>query len=209
MPLRSVPVNVSQQQGDVMNHLIILCHPSNASFNHAIADSVEAVSGALGHDTRCRDLYGIAFNPILSRKDLDCTVETAPQDVRQEQEFISWADMLTFVYPIWWAGMPAVLKGYIDRVFCQGFAYQLHENTAKGLLRGKRVLIFNTTAVPSSVYTSQGMHQAMAMTTDTGIFELCEMEVLHHAFFGSMDKVSEDVRKSYLGEVVSITSRYL
>ena len=56
---------------------------------------------------------------------------------------------------------------------------------------------------------SQGMHQAMAMTTDTGIFELCEMEVLHHAFFGSMDKVSEDVRKSYLGEVVAITSRYL
>jgi NAD(P)H dehydrogenase (quinone) len=192
-----------------MNHLVILCHPNPASFNRAIADSVEAVSGALGHDTRCRDLYGIAFNPILSRADLDSAVEAVPQDVRQEQEFISWADMLTFVYPVWWAGMPALLKGYIDRVFCQGFAYRLCADKAQGLLEGKKVLIFNTTGLPSSLYTSQGMHQAMAMTTDTGIFELCGMEVLHHAFFGSMDQVSEEVRKSYLGEVVSITSRYL
>lgn len=192
-----------------MKHLVILCHPSPASFNRAIADSVEAVSGALGHDTRCRDLYGIAFNPILSRADMDSAVEAVPQDVRQEQEFISWADMLTFVYPVWWAGMPALLKGYIDRVFCQGFAYRLQADSAQGLLEGKKVLIFNTTGLPSSVYTSQGMHQAMAMTTDTGIFELCGMEVLHHAFFGSMDQVPEEVRKSYLGEVVSITSRYL
>jgi NAD(P)H dehydrogenase (quinone) len=192
-----------------MNHLVILCHPNPASFNRAIADSVEAVSGALGHDTCCRDLYGIAFNPILSRADMDSAVEAVPQDVRQEQEFISWADMLTFVYPVWWAGMPALLKGYIDRVFCQGFAYRLHADSAQGLLQGKKVLIFNTTGLPSSLYTSQGMHQAMAMTTDTGIFELCGMEVLHHAFFGSMDQVSEEVRNSYLGEVVSITSRYL
>lgn len=205
---RSFPDNISQQ-GDAMNHLVIFCHPSPASFNRAIADSVEAVSGALGHDTRCRDLYGIAFNPILSRADMDSAVEAVPQDVRQEQEFISWADMLTFVYPVWWAGMPALLKGYIDRVFCQGFAYRLQADSAQGLLEGKKVLIFNTTGLPSSVYTSQGMHQAMAMTTDTGIFELCGMEVLHHAFFGSMDMVPEEVRKSYLGEVVSITSRYL
>lgn len=207
MPLRQITHR--NTKGDIMNHLVIFCHPSPASFNRAIADSVEAVSGALGHDTRCRDLYGIAFNPILSKTDMHGTVQTVPQDVRQEQDFISWADMLTFVYPVWWAGMPAMLKGYIDRVLCQGFAYRLHDDTVQGLLHGKRVLIFNTTALPSSLYTSQGMHQAMAMTTDTGIFELCGMEVLHHAFFGSMDKVPDEVRKSYLSEVVSITSRYL
>ncbi len=192
-----------------MNHLIIFCHPNTSSFNRAIADSVEAVSGALGHDTRCRDLYGIAFNPILSKTDLDSPGGRVTPDVRQEQEFISWADMLTFVYPVWWTGMPAMLKGYVDRVFCQGFAYCLYDDRAEGLLDGKKVLIFNTTALPSSVYTSQGMHDAMSMTTDTGIFELCGMEVLHHAFFGSVDKATDEVRKSYLSEAVSITSRYL
>jgi NAD(P)H dehydrogenase (quinone) len=192
-----------------MNHLVIFCHPSPASFNRAIADSVEAVSGALGHDTCCRDLYGIAFNPVLSRADLDGAAETVPADIRQEQEFIAWADMLTFVYPVWWAGMPGMLKGYIDRVFCRDFAYCMDDGGAKGLLGGKRVLIFNTTALPSSVYTSQGMHEAMVLTTDTGIFELCGMEVLHHAFFGGVETARDEVRKSYLGEVVSITSRYL
>jgi NAD(P)H dehydrogenase (quinone) len=53
------------------------------------------------------------------------------------------------------------------------------------------------------------MHEAMALTTDTGIFEMCGMEVLHHAFFGSVDTVDDEVRRSYLGEVVSITSRHL
>ena len=141
--------------------------------------------------------------------DVDNPAAMAPPDVRQEQEFIEWADLLTFVYPIWWTGMPAMLKGYVDRVFCQGFAYCPQGDTVKGLLNGKKVLIFNTTGLPSPFYTSQGMHEAMSLTTDTGIFELCGMEVLHHAFFGSLEVVSDEVRKSYLGEAVSITSRYL
>lgn len=192
-----------------MNHLVIFCHPSPASFNRAIADSVEAVSAALGHDTSCRDLYGLAFNPVLSRTDMDGAGAKVPADIRQEQECITWADMLTFVYPVWWAGMPGMLKGYIDRVFCRDFAFRLHDGAAQGLLGGRKVMIFNTTALPSSVYSSQGMHEAMALTTDTGIFGLCGMEVLHHAFFGSVDTVGDETRRSYLAEVVSITSRYL
>lgn len=192
-----------------MNHLVIFCHPSPASFNRAVADSVEAVSGALGHDTCCRDLYEISFNPVLSKAELDDAAVMIPPDVRQEQEFITWADMLTFVYPVWWAGMPGMLKGYIDRVFCLEFAYMYQDGAIRGLLGGKKVMIFNTTALPSPVYTSQGMHEAMVLTTDTGIFEMCGMEVLHHAFFGKVASVDDEVRRSYLGEVVSIASRYL
>ena len=192
-----------------MNHLVIFCHPSTTSFNRAIADSVEAVSGALGHDTCCRDLYGMAFNPVLGKTDLEWGTGSVPQDIRQEQEFITWADVLTFVYPVWWTGMPAMLKGYIDRVFCQDFAFALHGDKISGLLTGKKALIFNTTGLPSTFYTSQGLHEAMSLATDPGIFELCGMEVLHHAFFGSVHSVSAEARKSYLGEVVAITSRYL
>jgi NAD(P)H dehydrogenase (quinone) len=131
------------------------------------------------------------------------------QDVRQEQEFVSWADVLTFVYPVWWTGMPAMLKGYFDRVFSQDFAYALHDTMMTGLLTGKKALVFSTTGLPSTLCTSRGMHEAMALTTDTGIFELCGIEVLNHAFFGSVASVSEEVRKSYLSEVVAIASRYL
>lgn len=192
-----------------MNHLIIFCHPNPTSFNAAIADSVEAVSSAMGHDILRRDLYGIGFNPVLGRVELEAPPHMRAQDVRQEQEFISWADILTFVYPVWWTGMPAMLKGYFDRVFCQDFAYALHDNMMTGLLSGRKALIFSTTGLPSTVCDSRGMHEAMAMTTDTGIFELCGIEVLHHAFFGSVASVSEEVRKSYLSEVVAIVSRHL
>jgi len=192
-----------------MNHLIIYCHPNSTSFNRAIADALEAVSKALGHDTATRDLYEIGFNPVLNCSDLCAPPECQGREVIQEQEFIAWANMLTFVYPVWWTGMPAMLKGYIDRVFCQNFAYTLQGDRFTGLLAGKKILIFNTTGLPSTFYSTQGMHEAMSLTTDRGIFELCGMEVLHHTFFGGVGTVPEEVLKSYLGEVVAIATRYL
>jgi NAD(P)H dehydrogenase (quinone) len=120
-----------------MNHLVIFCHPSTASFNRAIADSVEAVSGALGHDTvaaTCTESPSTrAVQGGSGRLRGD-----GPARRRQEQEFIAWADMLTFVYPVWWTGMPAMLKGYIDRVFCQGFAYAWMTARPKDLLAARR-----------------------------------------------------------------------
>lgn len=192
-----------------MNHLVIFCHPSPTSFNAAIADSVEAVSAAMGHDIRRRDLYGIGFNPVLTRVELEAPQHMRAQDVRQEQEFVSWADVLTFVYPVWWTGMPAMLKGYFDRIFCRDFAYALHDDAMTGLLTGRRALIFSTTGLSSTACDARGMHEAMARTTDTGILELCGIEVLNHAFFGGVATVSEEVRKSYLSEVVAIVSRHL
>ncbi len=193
-----------------MNHLVITCHPRPSSFTRAIADTVEAVSEALGHETRSRDLYALGFEPVLRSTDLDALAAgTTPADIRHEQEFLLWADMLTLVYPVWWAGMPAILKGYIDRVLCPGFGFERIGSATNGPLAGKKVLIFNTSGAPSSFYAKQGMHQAMSTITDTGIFEVCGMEVLHHAFFGGVTTVSDEVRKSYLADVEAIASRYL
>ena len=193
-----------------MNHLVITCHPRPSSFTRAIADTVEAVSEALGHETKSRDLYALGFEPVLRATDLDAlTAGNLPPDVRHEQEFLLWADILTLVYPVWWAGMPALLKGYVDRVLCPGFVFERLGSPASGPLAGKKVLIFNTTGAPSSFYADQGMHQAMSTITDTGIFEVCGMEVLHHAFFGGVTTVGDEKRRSYLANVEAITSRYL
>lgn len=193
-----------------MHHLIISCHPNSQSFTKAIADTVEAVSKAIGHDTKYRDLYGQGFQPVLHKKELDDLARGVfATDVLHEQEFVAWADLLTLAYPIWWTGMPAMFKGYIDRVFSQGFAYRLEKGKMSGLLTGKKVLIFNTTGLPSAEYAAHGMHDAMATTTNTGIFELCGMEVIHHAFFGGMHTANHETRRSYLTEVEAITSRYL
>lgn len=191
-----------------MNHLVIFCHPDTGSFDRTIADAVEAVSEVLGHDTRGRDLYRQNFDPVLRLADL----APGPQqhgEIAVEQRLVLWADMLTLIYPVWWAGMPALLKGYVDRVFSPGFAYTDGENSVQGLLTGKKVLIFNTTCLPSCFYARQGMHEAMARITDTGIFDMCGMEVLHHAFFGSMHSAADEARQACLAEVEAIASRYL
>lgn len=192
-----------------MNHLVVFCHPDNDGFDRALTNCVLGISNVMGHDTQIRDLYRQNFNPVLRSRQA-CFNPKIEQDALQEQEFVSWADLLTLIYPVWWAGMPAMLKGYLDRVFCRGFAFETSRSSVKGLLGGRKVLIFSTTCMPSSFYSRAGMHETMAQAMDTGIFELCGMEVLHHAFFGGQaSPVDLPSRQDSLAEVEAIASRYL
>jgi NAD(P)H dehydrogenase (quinone) len=108
-----------------MNVLVIYAHPYKQSFNHAIKETI-VESVALGSNlVEVRDLYVLNFNPVLRAEELANSFNsgTVLDDVAVEQEFIRWADMVVFVYPLWWAGMPAILRGYLDRVLSFGFAY--------------------------------------------------------------------------------------
>lgn len=84
-------------------------------------------------------LYELNFNPVLGASDfISFSKGNTPEDIKEEQEHISWADSITFIYPVWWAGLPAILKGYVDRVFSHGFAYAYGENGIEKLLSGKK-----------------------------------------------------------------------
>lgn len=115
-----------------MNHLIIYAHPSSASFSNAILEKVKECSMKKGCKTEVRDLYSIGFDPILRAADFEglCGGNT-PEDIKREQNYIEWADLITFIYPIWWTGMPAILKGYIDRVFSYELAAQQESSDQK------------------------------------------------------------------------------
>ena len=100
-----------------MNHLIIVAHPNNQSFNKAITDAVVESSREMGAETLLRDLYSLDFNPVLSWEELQAAARgIIPSEVRNEQLLISKADLITLIYPLWWMGFPAILKGYLDRV---------------------------------------------------------------------------------------------
>ena len=121
-----------------MNILIIYAHPQSPnSFNHAICETIKNSVEQAGHMVKVRDLYALEFNPVLSAVEL--SVKNAPVEVLIEQNFIHWADMLVFVYPLWWGGMPAIMHGYLDRVFSYGFAYTSGANGSVGLLNNKRI----------------------------------------------------------------------
>lgn len=193
-----------------MNHLVVFAHPNPNSFGKGIVDAVVKASAEKGADVRVRDLYQIDFNPVLKPGDFESFQSgQIPADIAAEQEQIKWADLVTFVYPVWWSGLPAILKGYVDRVFSYGFAYEYVDGVPNGLLKGKRALLLSTTGAPSEMNDETGMSNSMKQTTDEAIFKFTGMEEVRHVFFGAVPHVSDETRQDYLKEAERITKENL
>ncbi|AEI43375.1 NAD(P)H-dependent oxidoreductase [Paenibacillus mucilaginosus] len=187
-----------------MNHLIVYAHPHKGSFNNAILDTAVAALKAKGHEICVRDLYKLNFHPVLSATDTAALREgRAPADIKQEQEHLAEADVITFIYPIWWTGLPAILKGYVDRTFSYGFAYQYNsEGGIDKLFTGKKGVIINTYGTPGDVYEATGMNEALKKTSGGGIFDFCGVEVVEHFLFGGVTTVATDeTRKEMLARI--------
>lgn len=160
-----------------MNHLIVYSHPNPVSFCHSILETAVETLQSKGHEVVVRDLYTLGFDALLKGSDfVGFQSGKTPADIKAEQEKISSAGVITFIYPIWWTGMPAMMKGYIDRVFSLGFAYSVGEWGPVGLLTGKKAIIFNTTGAAKELYDESGMFDAIKKTSDTGILNFCELQ---------------------------------
>jgi NAD(P)H dehydrogenase (quinone) len=188
-----------------MNHLVVFAHPNQKSFGKGIVDTIQTAVEGKGDSIRVRDLYALNFDPILKPSDFVAFQNgNTPEDIKTEQEHIKWADVITFVYPVWWVGLPALLKGYVDRVLSNGFGYEYVNGAPNGLLKGKKGLLFCTTGSPNELYEQNGMHDSMKQTSDTGIFNFCGIELINHSFFGAVPYVPDEKRKDYLREVEDI-----
>lgn len=191
-----------------MKHLIVYCHPSPKSFNCAVLDAYLTELTAQGQETVVRDLYKIGFDAILGPADMEkFSSGSIPEDIKAEQAHITWADVVTFIFPVWWAGLPAQVKGYVDRVFSRGFAYSLDAAGPKGLLEGKKAVLLNTTGAPEQEYSRSGMFKSMEQTIDEGIFKFCGMEILAHKYFCDVLSLNDAGKKKVLDDVKALASR--
>jgi NAD(P)H dehydrogenase (quinone) len=189
-----------------MKYLIIYAHPHSTSFNHAIREEIEIKLKKEKKQYDVRDLYGIKFTPALSEEDLVAVKQgRVPLDVKREQEFIKNSDVLVFVHPIWWFGMPAILKGYIDRVFSYGFAYAVDDKGIHGLLPDKKVVIFNTTGGPEDNYMDHGFNDAIKKTIEAGVFEFCAMKIVLHKYFYAVPTVTQEERVKMLEDIKTLS----
>jgi len=185
-----------------MKCLVVYSHPNPKSFNHAILEVVTETMKSKRHEVVVRDLYSIGFDPVLKVSDFeDIQSGNLSQDIKAEQEYIAWADIMTVIHPVWWTGLPAMFKGYIDRVFCYGFAYSFDNKGPVPHLKGKKVMIINTQGTPKAAYDASGMFEAMKMTSDTGIYKFCGLEVMDHLFLPAVPMVNDEMRKGYLAQV--------
>jgi len=190
-----------------MRHLIVYAHPNPASFNFSIRETMVGVLKQKGQAVRVRDLYALHYDPVLQGDELEGLQQgRTSRDTAIEQEHVRWADVLTFIYPVWWAGMPAIARGYIDRVFSKGFAYDYGAEGLKGLLSGKKVQIINTMGAPLAAYETSGIFKSMEQLTDQETFRFCGMEVIGHQYFGSVPTVTQEERIKMLEEVARIAA---
>lgn len=194
------------------NVLIILAHPEQQSFCCSISSEVEKFFKDKGTSVIIRDLYKLKFNPVAGPNDFTKLSEKGKKhlqlggeqreaylngnlskDIQIEIEHVNKADFIFFIFPFWWSSCPAIMKGYIDRVFVHGFAFDAFTGALfnNGPLKGKQAKLFLTTGGGEEYYLPEGPHK---MTVE---------ERLEHLTYGSLAFCGLNIHPSFIAHGVS------
>ena len=166
-----------------MKVLLVFAHPEPASLSAALRDEAIAELTAQGHEVVVSDLYAMNWKASVDHADFPAldprdrlkvaaassaafTQDALTADVKAEQEKLRWADMLILQFPLWWYAMPAILKGWVDRVYAYGFAYGVGEHSdrfwgerfGEGTMAGKRAMIITTAGGWAEHYGQRGVN---------------------------------------------------
>ncbi|SDU18738.1 NAD(P)H-dependent oxidoreductase [Stappia sp. ES.058] len=143
-----------------MRCLIVSAHPDANSHTARLAGFVNEELARLGHDAGVADLYAEGFQPVMTKEERTTyySADTARLTIEDEAERLLEADALVLVFPTWWFGPPAILKGWFDRVWAPGIAFELQgEGTTPLLLRLRQVLMITTLNCNRSVDEKLGL----------------------------------------------------
>ncbi|MCU0923384.1 MAG: NAD(P)H-dependent oxidoreductase [Burkholderiaceae bacterium] len=203
-----------------MNVLLVLAHPERRSFNGAMFDTAQATLQSAGHTVVTSDLYRMGFDPISSRRNfvsvkdadyLKLQVEEmwasevggfAP-DLEAEIAKIEAADLMIWQFPLWWFGMPAILKGWVDRVFAMGRTYGNGHIYETGKFKGKRALLSLTTGGPEAAYLEDGFNgdlNAMLRPMQRGMLNFTGFSVLQPQVVYGPVRVDDAQRRVWLAQ---------
>jgi NAD(P)H dehydrogenase (quinone) len=134
-----------------MRILMVYCHPRADSFSAALRDTALEALRARGHEVELRDLYAEGFNPVLTAEERSVYNDEAANQAGIEHEIaqLQRADALLLVYPTWWYGMPAMLKGWFDRVWVPGVTFTFSNGAIQPALTNiKRMGVVTTYGSP-------------------------------------------------------------
>jgi NAD(P)H dehydrogenase (quinone) len=159
-----------------MKTLIVHAHPEPQSFSSALARTAAEALSKGGHDVRVTDLYARRFDPVSDRRNFTLAKNPAyfkqqleeahasehdgfAGEILTEIENLEWCDALIFSFPLWWFGMPAILKGWVDRVFAYGRIYNSSKIYETGLSKDqRRGLVLMTTGGREKSYGGRGVN---------------------------------------------------
>ena len=203
-----------------MNALIIYAHEEPKSFNGALRDTAVRVLREAGHSVEVSDLYAMGFNPVGGKHDFTTIADpnyfkygaeqtkatqakTFAADVAAEQEKLLRADLLIFQFPLWWFGLPAILKGWVDRVFAAGLTYGGGRWYSNGVFKGKRAMLSLTTGGPPTIYSPRGLNgdiDALLFPIQHGMLYFVGFDLLPPFVAWSAASVSQEQREGYLND---------
>jgi putative NADPH-quinone reductase len=196
-----------------MNILIVYAHPEPKSMNGAMYHTAIRALEASGHQVKTSDLYAAQFNPVSDRANFISTSDPAyykqqleeihatavngfAADIEREQEKAEWCDLMIWQFPLWWFSVPAILKGWVDRVFAMGRFYKHGHIYETGVFQGKKALLSLTTGGASDAYVKDGFNgdlYGILRPLHRGIMEFTGFSVLQpQVVYGPVKQSGEE-----------------
>lgn len=212
-----------------MNILWVFAHPDGRSLNGSLRDAALRSLAASGHTVEQSDLYAMRWNPVVDASDYGhdpanrLHVATASStalvdglladDIVTEQSKLRWADAVVLQFPLWWFSMPAILKGWVDRVFVEGFGYGIRRDTGgtrrygDGIMAGTRAIIVTSMGGSEHTVSPRGINGSLdelLFPIQHGLFWYTGMAALPPVLIPSADRMTE---KAYLAAEVELIRR--
>lgn len=202
-----------------MKVLIIHAHPEPQSFNSALKEMAVSTLSGEGHEIKVSDLYAMNFNAVGGKNDFNSLADEHyfkyqaeqlnaynkdlfREEIKSEMEKLEWADLVIFNFPLWWFSLPAILKGWVDRVFAMGFAYGggkgVYDN---GVFKGKKGMLCITTGGPEAAYGITGRNgdlEQILFHINHGMLYFVGMDVLKPFVVYSPVRLTDEERKDHL-----------
>lgn len=201
-----------------MRFLIVHAHPEPASFNAAMTRRATHVLTEAGHQVTVSDLYAMEFDPVSDRRNFQSVANAQFLRLQNEEEHASACngfvpvlqvemdkllrcDLLIFQFPIWWLGPPAILKGWIDRVFAVGRAYGGGRYFDEGRLAGKRAMCSVTVGGPRDVYSGKGVYaevEDILFPIHRGLFAFTGFSVIEPFVVYAPNRIGQAERQHHI-----------
>ena len=186
-----------------MKHAVILAHPSRKSLNAAVAEVYRGTVERFGDEVILRDLYAMRFDPCLKAAEIPGPkVPVFRPDVLRERTALADVEVFTLIYPLWFNAAPAILKGYIDRVFGMGFGFKPGFGGTEPALTGRNLISFTTSGAPDYWMRDTGALSGLTRLFDAHLGATCGLTVLDHIHFGGM--VSDITEAAFDGVMTKV-----
>lgn len=201
-----------------MKVLIVLAHPEPQSFNATMYETAIEVLQKEGHEIKTSNLYEMSFNPVTDRNNFTSVKNSSflklqleeiyatenngfVHNINAEQEKVEWCDLMIWQFPLFWFSLPAILKGWVDRVFAMGRFYGAGKFYEEGVFKGKKAMLSVTTGSPLSAYLKDGLQgdiKGILKPVHRGILEFVGFSVLAPQLSYSVSHITDEERKAEL-----------